>query len=260
MADVIEPGLEAPAEQAVAVRQEPANMLAAVISRAATDPRVDATKAEALWRLHREIEDREAEREFNRAMNLAQAEIQPVARTAENTQTRSFYAKLEHVDAAIRPIYLRHGFSLSYGTVAPLVAGNIRIECRCAHVSGHTERYGREAPPDTIGPKGNPVKTVLHGGASTETFLKRYLNCGIFNVVFKDQDDDGVRGGKQTINADQLRELDELRRKAGYDLEAFCRFWNVETMLDLDVANFVPAMNGLSSMLARRSRQEGQPS
>lgn len=260
MADLADAG-DAEAGAAVAVRQEPANMLA-LIARAATDPRVDVAKMEALWRLHREIEDREAEREFNRAMNAAQAEIQPVARTAENTQTRSFYAKLEHIDEAIRPIYLRHGFSMSFGTVAPLIAGKIRIECRCAHNAGHSERYGREADADTLGPKGTPVKTALHGGASTETFLKKYLICGIFNVVFKDQDDDGVRGGHEPITSDQLANLTALLPRAGVTIDAFCKRWNIEALADLPQAQFIEAMNGLSNRAKRRegqSEEEGQP-
>lgn len=161
------------------------------------------------------MENAQAERAFNEAMNAAQAEIQPVARTAENTQTRSFYAKLEYVDAAIRPIYLKHGFSLSYNQVAALIPGNIRIECECSHRDGHSKMYGREAPADTLGPKGTPVKTILHGGASTETFLKRYLSCGIFNVVFRNQDDDGVRGGQKFISAEEVAEVVELMAKAG---------------------------------------------
>lgn len=158
---------------------------------------------------------RQGEVAYNMAMNAAQGEIQPVARDAENKQTNSFYAKLESVDKAIRPIYLRHGFSLSYNTVAPLIEKNIRVECRCAHVGGHVEKFYREAPADTLGPKGTAVKTFLHGGGSTETFLKRYLACGIFNVVFANQDDDGVRGGMRFIEETQVDDLRQLAKLAG---------------------------------------------
>jgi hypothetical protein len=178
----------------------------ALIDRYVRDPTVDVDRLERLLAMKERMDAREAETAFNEALTLAQEEIQPVARTTENTVTRSFYAKLEEVDAAIRPIYLRHGFSLSYSTVAPLVVGNIRIECRCAR-GAHVERFYREAGPDTLGPKGSPTKTALHGSASTETFLKRYLACGIFNVVFKDMDDDGTSG---TIDEAQIEEIRDL--------------------------------------------------
>ncbi len=155
---------------------------------------------------HEREESRQKEAEFDEAMNACQADIEPVARTAENKQTGSFYAKLENVDAAIRPHYLRHGFSVAYNTVEPLVAGNIRVECRVSR-KGFSRLYYREAAPDTLGPKGTPVKTGLHGGGSTETFLRRYAVCGAFNVVFRNLDDDGVLGGARAVTAEQVDQL-----------------------------------------------------
>ena len=179
----------------------------AALERMATDPRADVEKLERMMALYERLEANRARQAYNEAMNLAQAEIEPVARTTENTVTRSFYAKLEAVDAAIRPIYTKHGFSLSDDAVAPLTPGNIRIQCRCAHIAGHTEIFHREAATDTTGPKGSPTKTPLHGGGSTETFLRRYLRVGIFNVVFKNLDDDGNGG---PMGEAQIAELVEL--------------------------------------------------
>ncbi len=199
---------------------EPGALLSTIMRLAmAPDLRIDVLTL--LLDRQERMEAQQAERAFNAAMNAAQSEIQPVVRTAENTQTRSFYAKLEHVDAAIRPIYLKHGFSLSYNQIEPMVAGNIRMACRCAHSAGHSEMYYREAPADTLGPKGAPTKTILHGGASTETFLKRYLSCGIFNVVFRNQDDDGVRGGMKFISSGQADEIREMLRVAGREEVSF---------------------------------------
>ncbi len=215
------------------------------VALAVRDSSVDVAKLEALLRMQREIKADWASVEYNKAMNAAQAEVQPVARTAENTQTHSFYAKLEHVDAALRPIYLRHGFSLSYNTVAPLVAGNIRVECRCAHIAGHSELFYREAPADTLGPKGTAVKTILHGGGSTETYLKRYLSCGIFNIVFQNQDDDGVRGGQRFIDGESVRTLDGLIRETKSDFRRFCELFGVHGLPEIEVKDYPGAVNAL---------------
>jgi hypothetical protein len=180
-----------------------------LIERIARDPTIDIDRLERMLSFQERLMERQAEIDFNDAMNRCQWEIQPVARETENTVTRSFYAKLEAVDAAIRPIYLKYGFSLSDDTVAPLVPGNIRVECRVAR-GGHVERFYREAPPDTLGPKGSPTKTTLHGGASTETFLRRYLRCGVFNVVFKDMDNDG----NGALSQDQVDYIVELMGRA----------------------------------------------
>jgi hypothetical protein len=191
-----------------AIRNDPASVLE-LIARAASDPAVDVAKMQALVAMHRELAADQARREYNQALNRAQEEIQPVARTTENTITHSFYAKLEEVDKAIRPIYLKYEFALSYNTVEPLVAGNVRLECRCSR-GGHVEKYYLEAPADTHGPKGNPVKTMLHGIGSTDTFLRRYLTCSIFNVVFRDMDNDG----NGALSQDQVDYIIELMGKA----------------------------------------------
>jgi hypothetical protein len=203
-------------------------------------------------------QDRQAQRAYNIAMNAAQAEIQPVARRAENKQTNSFYAKLEDVDEAIRPVYLKHGFSLSYNAVAPLVPGNIRIECTCAH-SDHKEKFYREAPADTLGPKGTSVKTALHGGGSTETYLKRYIACGIFNVVFKNQDDDGNRGGMKFISSDQAGELHDLIVQAGFEETEWLqrRAGNaIRSVDEVEQQSFVILSNMLRQVIAQRATKK----
>jgi hypothetical protein len=191
-----------------------ASALAEKIISLASTPGLNPEMFDRLVEWQKREEAAQAEQLFNEAMNLAQAEIDPVARTAENKQTNSFYAKLEAVDAAIRPIYLRHGFNVAYNTTPPLIAGNIRVECEVS-LGRHSKKYHREAPSDTLGPKGSAVKTVLHGGGSTETYLKRYAVCGAFNVVFCNQDDDGVRGGKRFIGADQIAEIVALLGETG---------------------------------------------
>lgn len=250
------PGLAARPYSEVATIEgtQPSGLMAAIFALS-RDPAVNIATVEALVGLHERMEDRQAEIKFNEAMNAAQAEIQPVARTAENTQTRSFYAKLETVDAAIRPIYLRHGFSLSYNTIAPLTPGNIRVECRCAHIAGHAERYAREAPADTLGPKGTAVKTVLHGGGSTETYLKRYLACGIFNVVFRNLDDDGNRGGglMEEISDEECAELSRGVTETGLNLNAFLSLFGVQAIPDIQKKDLATARNAIN--LKRRGRQ-----
>jgi hypothetical protein len=204
-----------------------------LIERIARDPSIDVDRLERMLAFQERLMARQAEIAFNEAMNRCQEEIQPVARETENTITHSWYAKLEAVDAAIRPIYLKHGFSLSDDTVAPLVPGNIRVECRVAR-GGHVERFYREAPPDTLGPKGSPTKTTLHGGASTETFLRRYLRCGIFNVVFKDMDNDG----NGALSQDQVDYIVDLIGKArvGPKFLQYMRAQSVEKAGSLDAA------------------------
>lgn len=248
MSDSTEVAVQAAAEA------RPTEVMTAIIALA-RDPTVNIATLESLVGLHQRMEARQAEIAFNQSMNEAQAEIQPVARTAENKQTNSFYAKLETVDAVIRPIYLKHGFSLSYNSTAPLVPGNLRIECKCAHTAGHSEKYAREAPADTLGPKGTPTKTLLHGGGSTETFIKRYLACGIFNVVFKNLDDDGQRGGGwgEPISDQECAELSRGVTDSGMNLGAFLSLFGVDAIPDILKKDLATARNAIN--LKRRQSQ-----
>jgi hypothetical protein len=236
----------------------PAAQIAAQIVELASNPNTNPVMFDKLVEWQEREQARQAEMAYNIAMNAAQAEIQPVARTAENTQTRSFYAKLEHVDAAIRPIYLLHGFSLEYNTVAPLTPGHIRVECRCSH-TGHSRLFYREAPADTVGPKGAAVKTVLHGGGSTETYLKRYIACGIFNVVFKNQDDDGMRGGTVYVTGDEIQQLDELLLAAAADRTKFMQYFGINDLTEMTAGDFTKAVNMLNTRIQERktSTHEG---
>src|ERR1700761_8151430 len=95
-------------------KQDHKSPVAAMILEAARDPQVDAAKLTALWELAKSIEARDAENAFNRSMMAAQAEMKPILKDSENEQTHSKYAKLEKIDRAIRPIYTKHGFALSF--------------------------------------------------------------------------------------------------------------------------------------------------
>lgn len=163
----------------------------------------------------------QARERYYDALNKCQHEIAPVARTTENKQIGNFFAKLEAVDAAIRPIYTAYGFAVTYNTIPPLTPGHVRVDCAVS-LGRHTEHFYREAPPDTLGPKGTPTKTALHGGGSTETFLKRYAVCGAFNVVFRSlTDDDGVRGGMSFITDDQVDQLRSMLSETKRTEEGF---------------------------------------
>jgi hypothetical protein len=181
------------------------------VAAAVRDPNVDVTKLEALLRMQREIVADDARLQFNRAMSAAQGEINAVTRDAANEQTHSKYARLETIDAAIRPIYVRHGFCLSFNSEA-IDGPECRIVCEVSHSGGHTKKYHLDAAPDTAGPQGKANKTPLHGLGSTVSYLRRYLVCMIFNVVLKNEDSDGNRtprnpAGDGLITEAQAKEL-----------------------------------------------------
>ncbi len=168
---------------------EPSSIMSKVIELAST-PGINTEMVDRLIAWHEREQARQAMEAFNVAMSAAQGEIRAVTRNAYNDQTRSKFANLEAVDDAIRPIYTKHGFRLSF-TETPDDAAEMRITCIVAR-GAHVENYSLPALADMTGPKGAPNKTQVQGVGSTVSYLRRYLTCLVFNVATRD-DNDGNR-------------------------------------------------------------------
>jgi hypothetical protein len=162
-----------------------ANLLA-VITTAARDPGTNAEKMQQLLDMAERMMKFQAERQFSNAMRLCQEQIGPIAKDAENSHTGSVYAKLESIDAAIRPVYTANGFVMSFSSAPARQENAVRVTCDVRHSSGHTVQYELEGALDTSGPKGTTTKTPLHGLGSTLSHLKRWLTLMIWNVSLTD--------------------------------------------------------------------------
>lgn len=169
---------------------ESATILSLIV-RAASDPNVDIEKVKELWLMQERAQARQAEQAFNAAMNQAQSEMGPISANATNPQTRSKYATYAKLDSEVRPIYTRHGFSLSFDTGEGAPEGHARIECDVAHAGGHTKTYHADMPVDGKGAKGNDVMTTTHAMGAGMSYGMRYLLKMIFNVAIGEDDRDG---------------------------------------------------------------------
>jgi ERF superfamily len=175
---------------------------------------------ERLVALHNQMEEREAKASFDEAMNAAQKEMEPVRTNADNPQTHSRYATYKAIDKAIRPIYTKHGFSLSFNT-EDFGDGNV-VKIVCYVARGKYERkYQLVMPSDGKGAKGGDVMTKTHATGAALTYGKRYLLCDIFNIVIGD-DKDGNAGSFDELseriewiqNASTMDELKQIFKRA----------------------------------------------
>lgn len=182
----------------------PNSVLASFIERAARDPEFDVQKFGELLRMQREVEHDQARKAFNRAMAAAQAEMLPIVRDAKNSHLNNKYAKLETIDAAIRPIYTDHGFSVRYGSAPSPHEGWMRITCTVAHAAGYFEENHLDAPVTTTGSQGGRMAiTPVQAIGSTVTYLRRYLLGMVWNTVLADDDDDGEGSRRAAATATQ---------------------------------------------------------
>lgn len=160
---------------------------------------------------------RDAETDFNLSMNAVQSELGRVAADLNNPQTKSRYASYAALDRAIRPIYTKHGFSLSFdsGESAP---ETVVAYCYVSHRTGHTRKYSSPAmPADGKGAKGGDVMTKTHATGAAMSYGMRYLLKFIFNIAIGEDDNDG--------NAPQQRtggKMDQAEAKERYDYFKKC--------------------------------------
>lgn len=147
---------------------------------------------ERLAALQEKAQDRDAEMQFNEAMNAVQAELGRIAPDLTNPQTHSRYASYAALDKKIRPIYTRHGFSLSFDSGDSPLADTVRVLCYVSHKSGHTRKYtGPPMPADGKGAKGGDVMTKTHATGAAMSYGARYLLKYIFNIAVGEEDSDG---------------------------------------------------------------------
>jgi len=149
-----------------------------------------AEQLQILQEMYFKDKARKAEEEFNLAMNAVQAEIGRVKPNLLNPQTKSRYASYDKLDAELRPIYTRHGFSLSFSEEDSSKPNHVRVICYVSR-GGHTRVYRKDMPVVTTGIKGNEMMTPTHATASADSYGKRYLVKDIFNVAIGEDDDDG---------------------------------------------------------------------
>lgn len=220
----------------------------AVIARAAADPTVDVDKMQRLLDMQLRLMERQAEAAYNSAMKAAQDEMLPIARDAENEHTRSKYARLETIDAAIRPIYTRHGFSLSFNSAQPSGKGSMRMICTVRHDAGHSATHELEGDLDIAGAKGAANKTNIQGLGSTASYLRRYLTMMIFNIVLRNEDNDG--NSTKTITEKQADSIEDMIREIGMDDAARATFlWicNSKSVGQMHPAVYPTAINLLNA-------------
>ena len=233
-----------------------AGSLMQAITRAASDPNVDIDKMERLMAMHERMVGKDAEQAFVAAMNAAQAEMRPIAADADNPQTRSKYASYAALDKALRPLYTKHGFSLSFDEGDTTKPDHIRVLCYVSHEAGHTRIYRKDMPADGKGAKGGDVMTKTHASGAADTYGMRYLLKKIFNVAIGEDDRDGNESQQRgpTITEAQRDELLKLLADAGATADQFCAIAKIEALPDLPADEFERAKTWIANRKAARAK------
>lgn len=233
-------------EQRQRVVETSADPMTAMIERAARDPSVDIEKLERLFQLRQRMADEAREDAFNTAMNAAQSEMSRVAADATNPQTHSKYASYAQLDNALRPIYTKHGFSISFDEGDSPKADHVRVLGYVSHIGGHTRTYRTDMPADGKGAKGGDVMTKTHAAGAAKSYGKRYILKDVFNVAVGEGDRDG-NTVRPLISEKQAMDLEALISEVGANKEAYLRYLKVDSLEDILAASYSAAVQALEA-------------
>lgn len=214
---------------------EAPNGMVSMMERLALNPDLPVEKLEKLLDMQLRIRAMEAETAFNAAMTAAQSEMRRVSADANNPQTNSKYASYGQLDRALRPIYTKHGFSVSFDEGAAPSPDAVLALAYVSHAGGHTRTYRKTMPIVTTGIKGNAMMTATHGAAAAGSYAKRYLLKDIFNVAIGEDDNDGNPPKGEPISDKQVADLNALLDEVKADRAKFLKWAGVEKVEDIPV-------------------------
>jgi hypothetical protein len=235
------------AEQLGQVATPPSETTAAVwglIEKLALDADADLGKLERVIAIYERLKAKEVEFAFNAAKGrilnkLAHVRIlknRSVLGEIENGKSQKGtyeafrYATLEEIDKHLRPLLVEEEMDLSYSD-EPQAGGGILIRGRLKHLpSGHFEDSFMPAPPDTSG-----GKSTVQGVGSTNSYLRRYIACNIFNIVVVGDDDDGTGGTLDEVQANTIVDLIK-KAKVGPKFLKYMRAQSTEEAGSLEAA------------------------
>lgn len=232
--------IEPQAALPVAASQSEALAIVSMIERVAMNPQADMDKLERLLLMKERMFEQKAEQEFNAAMSDAQSEMGRISADANNPQTKSKYATYGKIDQAIRPIYTKHGFAVSFDTGENAPADCVRVVARVSHRSGFARTYHADMPADGKGAKGGDVMTKTHASGAAMSYGMRYLLKMIFNIAIGEEDKDGNQppAEYQRVSENQVMQIRDLLEANGRDEKRFLAYIKLEKLADIDAAKF----------------------
>ena len=219
----------------------------------------DFDKLDRMQAFYERLKGQEAEAAYDEAMAAAQAEMGPIAADANNPQTKSRYASYAALDRALRPIYTKHGFSLSFSSGEGAPPDHVRVVCKVA-CAGHKTFPHLDMPADGKGAKGGDVMTKTHATGAAFTYGQRYLLKMVFNIAVG-EDDDGNRAGRKQdpndwISEQQVADLTKLIDESGADRDRFLNVLKVDTLAHLPKRDFQHACRLLAQKKAANAKTQ----
>lgn len=219
----------------------------AMIERAARDPAVDIDKLERLMQMQERAIAREAKAAYDAAMSELQPELPAIGERGKAVvqgSVRYTFALWEDINAAIKPVLMRHGFALTFRTS---FEGGITVTGVLSHRAGHREETSITLPAD---PSGN--KNAVQAVASSVSYGKRYTASALLNLTSHGEDDDAYAAVIERISEAQEIQIAEMLESTGSDKAKFLKW------LKIDKISSIPAKSFDAVMATLRAKEKKQ--
>lgn len=196
--------------------------------------------------LQRDMTADAAKLAFAEAMHNAQMEMPVVVQDAANTHTKKRYASLETIQKFTKPIYSKHGFSMSFGEADCPIEGFKRTTCDVTHDKGHTRHYHIDLPIDSSG-----SMNKIQGCVSTTSYGQRRLCSMIWNITIAGEDND-AQGAIEKISHEQFATLDEWIETSGANRQKWLEAYEIKSVSELPANLFDVALQQLKRKHAQK--------
>ncbi len=213
-------------------------MLSAFIERGLTADNVAAFTA--LVQLKERVDARDAEKQFNAAFVLLQADL-PVIVASTTIPNRGKYERFEDVMRVVGPLLVRHSFTVSFSM--DFKENRILETCHLKHVGGHSQS-------NSFAVRSGKADTETQADCKAATTAKRnaLLNC--LNIVIRQdflQDEDrdaSIEGG--VISPDKVQYLKEQLAETGANEAAFLKMAGVDRIEEIRSGSYDVLVRALS--------------
>ncbi len=213
-----------------------------------------AGAVEKLMTMRHLEQDRQAEREFNDALNAFHDECPPLRKNREaKITTRGggsygyTYADLATIDATIRPVARKHGFRWRW--TAEEIHGKPHAVCILRHVGGHEEPSAFPFLEESS----SPISAAQKSGAAF-TYAKRQSLLAAFGLTAYDEDTDGATVHMEIgrITEEQAHTLHALIEEVGADVPGFLKWAKIDRLEDLSPSRLPQAIHLLEKKRGKK--------
>lgn len=206
-------------EPAPLAPSNPMQLMQSVIAGGITPQNVEVFGK--LLEYQRDMEARDAEKQFNAAFVALQFELPQIKKTCSVVSKGVFmyaYAPFIDIMDQLLPLLKKHGFAVSFSQ--DFADNRIISTCTLRHIGGHAQsnKFSVRAG------KGPPNSSEAQGDASNSTLAKRHALSNALNLVTDDMDDDARNEGDgATITADQAHDFQQRLEYCHGDKAGFLR-------------------------------------